>query len=109
MTRFDPADDFQRITDGLEELTLTPAGGSPPIVLQGLRRPPTRTEVSQLHDTVGLKLEDVIWHLSDAALGGHVPRVGDTLTDTEAVVWTIIGTSRQVFRQHWRVICQSAA
>ncbi len=106
---FDPQDDFQQVVDGLEEVTLTPLDGSPTQLLRALRRPPTQQEVNLLNDSIGLKLDDVVWHFSDEALDGYLPQNGDTLTDGEAVVWTIVSTSRKLFGNHWRVICQNYA
>lgn len=103
---FDPQHDFEMVIDGLESVELTPLGGGPAIELQALRGAPTQQEVNLLNDSVGLKLDDCVWHFADAPLDGHVPETGDTITDGESQVWTVVATSRHLLRKRWRVICQ---
>jgi hypothetical protein len=104
---FDPTGDFEQVVDGLEAVTLAPADGTPAIELLAMRRSPTAQEIGWLRDAMGLKLDDIVWHFSAAALGGYEPAAGDTITDGAGVVWTIAGLSRQLLRRHWRAICQA--
>ncbi|WP_339730096.1 hypothetical protein [uncultured Gimesia sp.] len=50
--------------------------------------------------------EGIIWNIPNVLLAGKEIETGDTITDSNSVVWTVMSVSRVRLRTHWRCICR---
>lgn len=52
------------------------------------------------------KSEGQIWHIPAVLLGGADIRTGDTITDSDGVVWTVMSAEAVRLKTHWRCVCR---
>jgi len=50
--------------------------------------------------------EGIVWNIPNALLAGKEIETGDTITDSNSVVWTVMSVSRVRLQTHWRCICR---
>jgi len=50
--------------------------------------------------------EGIVWNIPNVLLSGAEIETGDTITDSESIVWTVMSVSRIRLRTHWRCICR---
>ena len=50
--------------------------------------------------------EGIVWNIPNVLLAGKEIETGDTITDSNSVVWTVMSVSRVRLRTHWRCICR---
>lgn len=50
--------------------------------------------------------EGIVWNIPNVLLAGAEIETGDTITDSNSVVWTVMSVSRVRLRTHWRCICR---
>lgn len=50
--------------------------------------------------------EGIVWNIPNVLLSGAEIETGDTITDSESIVWTAMSVSRIRLRTHWRCICR---
>ncbi|QDU06826.1 hypothetical protein [Gimesia aquarii] len=95
---------------GTEPVTLTTKRGVNNDVLQtqsishAWQRDITRDDVAK-----GLVLtapEGIVWNIPDVLLAGKEIETGDTITDSDSVVWIVMSITRVRLRTHWRCICR---
>ena len=102
---FDPATDFEDVTDGLEAVTLDRRGSTPNTsIALALQRNITNREIAQSN---GKYLAgDVRWHLPDA-LAGADPRAGDTLVDAASNRYTILEPWHDTLENRWKCVSRN--
>ena len=89
--------------DGIETVSLyDKSGDTTDATVTGLRRALSHREV-QLGGSVGINPTDTVWHLQ-ANTTDIVPDVGDTITDGDAVVYTILSVESATLRTRWRLV-----
>ncbi len=50
--------------------------------------------------------QGIVWNIPNALLAGAEIETGDTITDSDSLVWTVMSVSRVRLRTHWRCICR---
>ncbi len=50
--------------------------------------------------------EGIVWNIPNALLAGKEIETGDSITDSNSVIWKVISVSRVRLRTHWRCICR---
>ena len=50
--------------------------------------------------------EGIVWNIPNALLSGAEIETGDTITDQNSVVYTVMSVTRVRLRTHWRCICR---
>lgn len=95
------------IIDGVETVTFTPQNptGTAVTTAKALRRVLNKTDWAMAGVT-GIAASDTVWHVWDGTLGGAVPKQHDIITDSAAVVWTIITLSKETLGTRWRCVCR---
>ena len=89
--------------DGVETVTLTDvSAGTSDTSVTGLRGPLSHREV-MMNGPAGLEPGDVAWNLQ-ANTTAIVPIPGDTITDGDSVVWTILSVTKATLGTRWRCI-----
>jgi len=97
------ADDMATF-DGLETVSLCDvSAATTDATVSALRRSLSIREVS-IGGPVGLEPGDVTFHLQ-ANTTAIVPANGDTITDSDSVVWTILSVSKDTLGTRW--LCMS--
>ena len=51
-------------------------------------------------------VESIVWNIPDILLVGKKIETGDTITDSNSVVWTVLSIDQVRLRTHWRCICR---
>ncbi len=90
--------------DGIETVTLTGYRSGSTVTdtsVTALRRQLSHREL-QLGGPVGLEPTDMVWHLQENTITTIVPAPGDTITDGDSVVWTILSASKETLGTRWR-------
>jgi hypothetical protein len=54
---------------------------------------------------LGLNAETIVWNLFTATLDGAEPKPGDTITDSDDVVWKIAAVNKMAWGSRFRCIC----
>jgi len=110
---FDPADDFAKVADGAESVTLLRRGSTPgsgTVIAHALRRAADTDEAgirnryntrkrppSDGRYTAG----DCDWHLPTEELS-DAPRPGDVILDGDAQRWTVLEVKAATLQARWR-------
>ena len=95
------------LADGSETVTVTlkRAGGETAIEVAGaLRR--ALGQPHQLFGGIALEGNEVVWNVPASPLGGDDLRRGDTITDAQAIAWTILAAAKLTLGTRWRCICR---
>ena len=50
--------------------------------------------------------EGIVWNIPNVLLDGKEIETGDTITDSNCGVWTVMSVARVRLRTHWRCICR---
>ena len=50
-----------------------------------------------------------VWHVPDAFVSSAGINQGDTITDSDSVIWTVMSSSRVRSKTHWRCITRREA
>ena len=50
--------------------------------------------------------EGIVWNIPNVLLSGAEIETGDTITDQNSVVYTVMSVTRVRLRTHWRCICR---
>lgn len=50
--------------------------------------------------------EGIVWNIPHVLLAGKEIETGDSITDSNSVIWKVISVSRVRLRTHWRCICR---
>ena len=50
--------------------------------------------------------EGIVWNIPNVLLNGAEIETGDTITDQNSVVYTVMSVTRVRLRTHWRCICR---
>jgi hypothetical protein len=117
-THFDPSNDFEKIIDNAESVTLlrrgATSGESGEIIPHALRRTVSlseplagaRDEVQSNLDSSGKAVAfDTTWHLLASELS-KPPSLGDVILDGPGRRWTIIEMQLVVLRSRWRCLAR---
>ena len=89
--------------DGVETVTLTDVSASTSDTsVTGLRGPLSFRE-TMLNGPAGLEPGDMAWNLQ-ANTTAIVPAPGDTITDGDSVVWTILSVAKMTLGTRWRCV-----
>ena len=100
----DIADDMAGF-DGVETVTLTDVSASTSdATVTGLRGPLSHREI-MMNGPAGLEPDDMVWNLQ-ANTTAIVPVPGDTITDGDSVVWTILSVMKATLGTRWRCTCR---
>lgn len=105
--RFDPADDFTRVTDGLAPVSVMRPGTTfaAPVARALCRAIRTRElQPSGGRYTAG----DVVWYLPAAELPA-VAAPGDVLIDEAGRRWTVLDVQQTALKSCWRCVCRDLA
>ncbi len=98
----DIADDMAGF-DGIETVTLTDVSASTSdATVTGLRGPLSHREI-MMNGPAALEPDDMVWNLQ-ANTTDIVPVDGDTITDGDSVVWTILSAKKTTLGTRWRCI-----
>ncbi len=92
--------------DGIETVTLTGYRSGSTVTdtsVTALRRALSHREVDA-GGPVGLDPSDLVWHLQANTITTIVPAPGDTITDGDSVVWTVISASKETLGTRWRCL-----
>jgi hypothetical protein len=95
----------QALIDGLETVTLQISIGAPPprIYEDAYRLPEVQVEGDPTQG--GYRARSTEWHLS--TLGAAIdPQIGDTITDSDDIVWVIQSVRPPKFNDYWGLTCQ---
>jgi len=91
--------------DGIETVTLGDvSAGTTDTSVTALRRELTFREVA-MGGPLGTESGDITWHLQ-ANTTAIVPANGDTITDGDSVVWTILSVTKTTLGSRWRCVCR---
>jgi hypothetical protein len=103
-----PTTDFS-IFDGQEVVSYEPAGG--PVVddIRAVRRPLTHSRQRNVERYVQLLATDVIFHLDATLLVAAQLAAGDSLTDADDVLHTVMFVERQSLNNTVAVVCRRAS
>lgn len=52
--------------------------------------------------------EGIVWNIPNVLLNGVEIETGDTISDQNSVVYTVMSVTRVRLRTHWRCICRRA-
>lgn len=93
------------IFDSVETVTLTPLPtGSAVATVKSLREPLTKADLEYFAG-LGIDATAIVFNLWNATLGGLSPKSPDTITDGDAVVWTIHEATQETLGTRWRCRC----
>lgn len=104
---FNAADDFPRIVDRLQEVTLVRSGGPAAVTVAGALRAAVATAEARASRGRVTK-SDVVWHLPGAELTTP-PAPGDVIVDADARRWTVLGVRQTTADSRWRCLCRELA
>jgi hypothetical protein len=96
-----------KIADNTEPVTVITkrASGNTSISVTGALRRAVRRE-HQFFGGVSLQGDELIWNIPDGQLSGAELQKGDTITDAQSVVWTILSVAILTFGSRWRAVCR---
>lgn len=104
----DIAGDWEFI-DGIEDVTHTDSAGTATTEVKAARRDLNYREIS-LGGPAGLLPTDVAWELWAETLPSITPAQGDTITDSDSGVWTILSVQASIQLGatviKWRAVCR---
>lgn len=91
--------------DGLETVSLyDQSADTTDTTVTALRRSLSHREV-QLGAPLGIEPHDVVFHLQ-ANTTAIVPENGDTITDSDSVVFQVLSVSKDTLETRWRCVCR---
>ena len=98
---------------GTEAVTVTTKRGvnpvvkAPIVVSHAWQRSVTQDDVTNGY--VRSRSEGQTWHVPAVFLNGAEIRDGDTITDSDSVVWTVMSAECVRMKTHWRCVCRREA
>ena len=96
------------IFDETETVTHTPytvaGAGTPDAAVTALRRVLTHKDIQLLSNSIGLEQEALPWEVFKDTVTG-TPVNGDTITDSDSVIWRVQNVQRRTFSSNYRCLC----
>jgi hypothetical protein len=103
-----PTTDFS-IFDGQELVTYEPVGQTIVENIAAVRRPLTQSRQRNVERYIELQATDVVFHLDAEPLANSPLNAGDTLTDSQSVVYAVLFVERQTLNNTIALVCRRSA
>jgi hypothetical protein len=100
-----PTTDFA-IFDGIELVTYEPITGSPVGNVRGIRRPLTQSRQRNVERYIELEPTDFVFHLDGGPLISTQLVAGDSITDAESVMYSVLFVERQTLDNSVVTVCR---
>lgn len=93
------------VFDNTQTLSFQAASGGSPVNIAGCTSGPLSRKQIELVGPIGVETVMRNFSLPIANFAG-TPKNGDTLTDTDNVVWNIQAADKSTINNRWRCVCQ---
>ena len=103
-----PTTDFS-IFDALELVTYDPATGPAISNVRAVRRPLTQSRMRNIETFVALQATDFVYHLDAGPLSSATLKAGDTITDAQSQIHSVLFVERQTLANTVATVCRPPA
>jgi hypothetical protein len=103
-----PTTDFS-IFDGQELVAYEPVGQTIVDNIRAVRRPLTQSRQRNVERYIELEPTDVVFHLDAEPLADAPLNAGDTLTDSQSIVYVVLFVERQSLNSTVALVCRPSA